>query len=425
MLSPRLAVCLASAILEMSTGGGARERPARPTEDRENRLAPSKKNATAEDLESLALALGIDFRRQDPSAEHPTREDLDAYRKADFGSWLEAQLKNADDSIAPPPASVQNFLSSRQPTVWRAAGLLERDVPEWDLDPHKGSKDLGALLGAVGLNRVLLSAALVEEKAGHHAQAGNLLEASWSLSRFFAGQPDWTAQLIFVTLRKLQAGALRKMAEPPTPWVDRLSGDEPRRRMLDLLEESPPLSGLPEELSLQEVRLAQARAWRGVADRLRELSPCEVAKLSSEEIWKPAVEEIERSLAAGADPSLKTLSDMATPNLTGAIRRAGRLLVDSELTAKVLELKQEKAASRDGRWPERLFDSDSRVCPGAAYEYQSRGGAMSIRFKGQIDDPGAPALALALSFESRPPRATPTPTPARTRRATTPSRPRT
>ena len=96
--------------------------------------------------------------------------------------------------------------------------------------------------------------------------------------------------------------------------------------------------------------------------------------------------------------------------------------MDRELTAKVLELKQEKAASREGSWPAKFYDGDSRVCPGAAYEYQTRGGGMAIRFKGTIDDPSAAALALPLSFEVRAPR--PTPTPARPRGLTATPRPR-
>jgi hypothetical protein len=144
-------------------------------------------------------------------------------------------------------------------------------------------------------------------------------------------------------------------------------------------------------------------------DRLREISPCEVSKLSSEEIWKPAEEEIARSIEAGGDPSLQSLLNITVPNITGSIRRAGRLLVDRELTAKVLEVRQEKAASRDGHWPEKFSDLDSRVCPGSSYEYQTRGAAMAIRFKGPIDDGGSSALVLPLSFEVRAPRPTPTP----------------
>jgi hypothetical protein len=172
----------------------------------------------------------------------------------------------------------------------------------------------------------------------------------------------------------------------------------------------------------EESRRAYARAWSAATYRLGELSPCEVSKLSEEEIWRPAKEEIGRSIESGGDLGLQTLLTIAVPNITSAIRRAGRLLVDRELTAKILELRQEKAASHDGRWPEKLSDPESSVCPGASYEYQSRGAAMAIRFKGAIDDGGGPPLVLPLSFEVRAP--IPTPTPVKARRSTVTPRPR-
>jgi hypothetical protein len=313
------------------------------------------------------------------------------------------------------PASIQSFLEKRQPTLWRVVGLLERDVPQWESDPGAEPRDLAGVTLGVALARILTTTALVEERAGHHAQAGDLLEASWSLSRSFSGQPDLTSQLIAVALGKLQAGALRKMNEPPVQWLDRMSDDEPRRAMLDAVDASLVPGRRADGESLDEIRKAQARAWRAVTDRLRKLSPCEVSKLSSEEIWKPSAEEIERSVEAGVDPSLKILSDIATPNITNAIRRAGRLVVDREVTAKVLEIRQEKAASREGRWPEKFSDIDSRACPGASYEYQTRGAAMAIRFKGPIDDGGSPPLVLPLSFEVRAPRPTRTPVTPRPR----------
>ncbi len=388
---------------------GAQEKP---PGDPDKRLALSKKNAAAEELESLVLSLGLDAHPKDPSAEHPSREDREAYQRAGFGSWLDARLKTADDSITPVPASLQSFLEKRQPTVGRVAGLLERDVPQWDSEPRANPGERPTLALAQ-LARILTASALVEERAGRHAQAADLLEATWSLSRSLSVQPDLMSQLIAVGLGKLQAGALRKMSEPPVQWLDRMSGVEPWRGMLDAVEAEHAPSARAGDAALDESRRAYARAWSAAIDRLRQLSPCEVSKLSSEEIWKPAEEEITRSIEAGGDPSLQTLLTIAVPNITGAIRRAGRLLVDRELTARVLEVRQEKAASRDGRWPEKFLDLDSRVCPGFFYEYQTRGAAMAIRFKGPIDDGGSPPLVLPLSFEVRGPRPTPTPTLAR------------
>ncbi len=129
---------LTPGILAMLLFAGAPDQQEKPAENPDKRMALSKKNAAAEELESLVLAFGLDAHREDPSAEHPLREDIEAYQRAGFGSWLDAQLKTADDSIAPVPASIRSFLDKRQPTLWRVVGLLERDVPRVGFGPASG-----------------------------------------------------------------------------------------------------------------------------------------------------------------------------------------------------------------------------------------------------------------------------------------------
>src|SRR5258706_4543685 len=52
------------------------------------------------------------------------------------------------------------------------------------------------------------------------------LRSVLSLSRALSGQPGVTARLMAVALLKLPTGALRKLSDPPIPWLDRMSGDE-------------------------------------------------------------------------------------------------------------------------------------------------------------------------------------------------------
>jgi hypothetical protein len=352
-LAPGLLVLLLSAATQEQQGKSAGN-PDKP-------LTLSKKNPAAEELESFLLALGLDAHRKDPSAEHPSREDVEAYQRAGFGPWLDAQLKTANDSIASAPSSIRSFLEQRQPTLWRVVGLLERDVPEWDWGQRP---DLDALLPIVTLAKILTAASLVEERGGRHVQAGELLEASWSLSRPLSERSDLTSQLIAISVDRFLAGALRKMSDPPVQWLDRMSGVEPWQRMLDALaDRRPPTQDSGAEPD--EDWKVYVRAWHVVADRLREMSPCEVSKLSSEEIWKPGQEELERrGRESENSTSAAPFLAFAAPNQAAMIRRAGRLLVDRELTARILEIRQEKAASREARWPGKFSDLESRVCPG-------------------------------------------------------------
>jgi hypothetical protein len=398
----------------------AQEGAAKWLEDFEKKFPPVGRNAAAEELERLSLALGLDPHGES-SDERPAKEDVEAYLQAAFGTWLDSQVRTSDDSIASPPPKLAEFLERRQATLWRVVMLLGREVPEWGFDSRKKPNSMPELRVTISLSRILLSAALLEERSGRHAQGANLLEGSWSLYRSVAWQPDLIHQIIGVALAKLQAGVLRKMNEPGFEWLDRLSGDAPKEQMLEAMQSDPLTSSAASgDASLSSMTSSWVRGWRAVADGLRKLSACEISNRSSEEIWKPAKEELERWKEAGGDPGLETIEEISMPNVTSSFRRLARLMVDRELTAKLLQLRFEKAAARPSRWPEKLFDADSRACPGATYEYRSSGAAMSLRFAGSVADPGAP-LVLPLSFEARAPR--PTPGPSRTPRPTVTPRP--
>jgi hypothetical protein len=70
------AFTLAPGILAMLLCAGVSGEQEKPAEYPDKRLALSKRNAAAEELESLVLALGLDAHRGDPSAEHLSREDV-------------------------------------------------------------------------------------------------------------------------------------------------------------------------------------------------------------------------------------------------------------------------------------------------------------------------------------------------------------
>ena len=288
-------------------------------------------------------------------------------------------------------------------------------MPEGGFDARKElSGPVPHLLLVVSLTRILLSAALVEERSGRHVQAADLVEGSWSLYRSVGSQPTLLFQLIGLAVLKLQAGVLRKLSEPAYGWLERLSSEAPKEQMLESLQSEPvALMAAGRGASMGGLYSPWARGWRAVADGLRKLSACEISHRSDEEIWKPATEVIREWSEAGGDREMETMIQIAAPNLSSAIRRLARLMVDRELTLKILELRIEKAAARPSRWPEKLFDADSRVCPGAAYEYRSTGTAMTLRFAGSVAAPEMP-LVLPLSFEARAPR--PTPGPSRTPR---------
>jgi hypothetical protein len=400
-------LCLAAPAAE------AQEGPARWIEDFENRFPATSKNAAAEDLETLGLALGFDARGVG-AEDHPKKEDRDALLNTGHTTWLEAQLSTSDDSITAPPSRFMDFLESRQSTLWRVVGLLEKEIPEWGFDVQSEKSQFPEIVFVAQLSRFLVAVALVEEWGGRHSQASDLLEASWSLYESVAWRPEMVFQLLGYPMARPLVGALRKMSEAPLQWIGRMEGREPLDRALESLRNDALLSlvkgGLLTSASSDSLWV---RLPRVAADLLTKRSACEVSKLSADEIWRPAIEEVSQSIRDEDATELEVVGEISRGNVASALHRAARQVIDSELTGRILELRLERAASRPGRWPEKLFDVDSRVCPGALYQYGSMAGGMSIRFKGVVGEPEGSGKSLPLSFEARAPKPTPTATPTR------------
>lgn len=361
-------------------------------------------------LTERCLALGIDLDPDNPKASHPSAEDVQALARAGPGSWLDAQIAFAEDSLAEPPAALREFLRDRQGPLWSVVAVLEKQAPEPLVSDATGP--VPKVLPFVRLEKLLLAMAFVEARNGNAIEAERALEASWSLGRAFASGKYLLTQLLSVSVERRQAGVLRKLREAPFAWISRLSGDSPWTRMLDAVAEEGTITD-PASPSMDSSRPLRARALAALADGLRNVSPCELPDLSEEEIFRPAGDVFRLEGSEEARAWAFIYKDIVLSNLLSSVRRAGRLMVDRELTLKVLELRFEKAASREGAWPTEYGNLGSSVCPGVLYDYHSDGKSMEIRFDGPVNTPEA-GVVLPLEFRSGAARSTPTPTPTPT-----------
>lgn len=368
-------------------------------------------------LTERCLALGIDLDPDNPRAPHPSAEDMQALSRSGAGPWLDAQISSAEDSVGEPPAGLRDFLKDRHGPLWSVIAVLEKQSPEPLV--KAGSTAMPKLLPFVRLEKLLLATALAEARSGNTIEAERALEASWSLARAFSSGHYLLSQLLSNAVERWQAGVLRKLPETPFSWINRLSSDSPWSRMLDSVAEEGTLTD-PTQVapSMDSSRPVRARALAALADALRRVSPCELPDLSEEEIFQPASDVFRLEGSNEAHASAQGEREIAFDNFLSSIRRAGRLMVDRELTLKVLELRFEKAASRENAWPTAFENLGSSVCPGVVYSYSSDGKSMAIRFDGPVDTPkGGVVLPLefrsgtALAALSPAPAPTPTPIP--------------
>jgi hypothetical protein len=373
-------------------------------------------NAAARELSRRALRLGIDFDPDNPKAEHPSHADAESLDASAAYRWLTDQLGAADDSIAPAPDGLRDFIATRRLALWSVVGLLERETPEWS-SPRAEETAIPPRFAALNrLNRLFVASALTEQRAGNAAEARRLMEASWSIHGSLSRDSDAiSGSMLASAALRLQVGALRKLSEPAVEWLDRLAREDPWRQAIDNFESESaamaagdaPLG--PDALS-DSLPKENVRAHRAVAEALRRISPCDLSSLSAEEIGRPMMEEYRKTRAPGEDPEAiaRLFAEIIVPGLTNRLERAGRLAVEAELTLKILELRLARSGSRDREWPRKLDDASSHICAGATYGYRRSGLGMEIEFRGSPPAPGT-GWTLPLSYathdEPRPARA--------------------
>ena len=341
--------------------------------------------------------LGIDFGRQAEGGD-PRADASQALSRAGVGAWLDAQIDDESAEIGDPSQALRDYLELEQnrDALWAVVAALERDQPEWGPLFGKDGYLVRPFLPVLRLERVLVAAALVEEKAGRPIEAGRLLEGAWVLARSVSLPTNVTTLSIAISADRMTVGALRKMRSPPLQWTGRLSADGPWTRIVEALRvEGTWRREGADELEKRDSEIA-AKSYAAVADFLEKRTPCDPALGSDQDIWKPATD----ALAAETNATKRSLRDFYKENMVGvfsvAIRRAARLEVDREMTLKILQLRLDKDASRDGSWPEKI-DTTSAVCPGASYGYASTPESMTLRFLGTVE---APKGALPLAYRA-------------------------
>src|SRR5262245_53143222 len=151
-------------------------------------------NSTADIMVERSLVLGMDFAPPAPGKSRASNDDVQALAKASPRTWLDAQIKLADDSIAEPPKELRDFLEERREPIWAVVAALEKGPPEWKAMSLE--EQIPRLLPWVHLHKVLLATALVQERDGNAIDAERALEASWSLGRAFENEKTLITRIL-------------------------------------------------------------------------------------------------------------------------------------------------------------------------------------------------------------------------------------
>jgi hypothetical protein len=374
------------------------------------------RTATAAALEIVGLAakLGVDARPDSPALEDLDAETVAASEQARSAAtdYVHRELANPSDAVGKPPKIVARFMDENQATLSALVAVASgRRGIEWDLDVSRGaSTTMPNWAGLTSLQRLLACHTLMHLRRTDSDSALEAIEGIWRIARSLSARPDLLSQLMAMQHARLAAGLLRKARAPAYGWEARLREGQFFQGFLAAFQNDPWPSAYDPALAEQAETLA--RIYRRFADGLIERSGCGWTREDLQHSWDVAV--------SGEPDTEQMAANILPASLFGFLLRSYRLLLDSELTALILEARAERAASRENQWPARLLNLESTVCPGSFYAYRASGGGVWLAYEGSAPSGGDIGLVLPLSFRAAPP---PTPTPTATPASTPTPRP--
>jgi hypothetical protein len=379
-------------------------------------------NETAHRLEELVKPLGLDLTPRDPeeSIRGASRESSSADREwPALSPYLSSQLEKAEAAIDAPPVDVERFLTSHANDLRvLEEELLRSEPPRWNFDPAfrwrfepvslSKRQPIPSFLAMLKLQRVFLAKALVECRAVNSDAAGRALDASWKLNQWMRETPDLMCQLIALAIARMQIGTLRKVEVDASVWRPRLTEHDYKQSAFDTQ-----LRDLwPSPDRYRELEEIKSRSEKSALKRLENRFEEPYANI----VWSDATEKMRLAyLRIKASPVMgkdlwdetygpeKNASDILVaiqmPNMVDCFKRVDRLVIESELTDKVLQARQLRHEN-NLKWPPFVPGIEATRFPDAKWIYSvSSEGAMSLSLSKEPKW-NASGLVLPVRFSS-------------------------
>ena len=371
-----LAVAVCLVLLWPAAGGAYASRKQRQVEnawvgsfgtlqDLLKRYPKSNTNETARRLEELVKPLGLDLTPKDREViiHEPVSRDSESWKAV--SEYLTAQLQKPEATIDPPPQEVGRFLNAHIGGLSAIEEtLLNSPSPAWSFDPTSlpNRQVIPSVRVFLRLQRALLAEALVQAGTDN-AAAERTLEASWKLNNWLRETPDLVCQLIALAIARTQVGALRKVEVDDSVWRSRLAEHDFKRSVFD----TQLLDLWPRPDRSRQLEEIEYRSERSALKRLKSRFEEPYGNI----VWSEALEKMRLAyLRIKASPVMgkdlwdevhgprKNASDIIVsiqmPNMVDCFKRVDRLVIESELTDKILEARQLRREN-NLRWPPSIF----------------------------------------------------------------------
>jgi hypothetical protein len=381
-------------------------------EDLKKKFPKRETNEAAKRLEGLTRGTVFDLTPVVGSIEpEEMRHNTDWNRSQAMFEFLMAEVARPEASIDPPPEEAVRFLEEKRASIDALESLLiAGPPPEWafDLSVPKNDRRAPNGLGQIRLQRILMARALAAARSGLSDASARSLEASWNLNESLRGRPETFSALLGIGIARLEVGVLRKVNVEEDLWRKRLATLDSRSLLLDTL-----VLGYRTEFARtwwdyvsKEYGKAWwlRRAWNVLEAPAHRISMAEYSNLTRDEFANLRDAQL---LDQSLEPPTPDVLDVAHVHVSlqktarNTFARAGRLVVDAELTSKILEAKHLRREN-GGRWPAAIPGIETSRFPGASWRYEVApdGGEMSIALSRALASPEGWKRSLPLRFSS-------------------------
>jgi hypothetical protein len=347
-----------------------------------SRFPRQSENETARQIGPLAAGVGISLDGPAGSAFSAIRSDLVAY--------LSSVLERAEAGIDRPPDAVVSFLAEQGPAIRAVIAKLARaEPPRWGLDLGRGEAGpVPPVIALLQLDRLAGVVALERTRFGDRAGAEQALEACSNLEESLSGRPEVVSQLTAVAAARIEAGLLRKIAVEPGRWRTPLAVHDYRQSLLAAIQ----VEAWQRATAVERAGGAAASRW--VADSL-DATRVLILAFRDAPVSDGDGAGFRRRIAARWTPD--NLSTTEIPNLINAWKRIDRLVIDRELTDKIL---QARMLARGG-WPAAIPGVRKSACVAAHWVYRvGPDQRMRIALSRKLRWPGQPPPILPLRYVS-------------------------
>jgi hypothetical protein len=371
-------------------------------DDLKKKYPKRETNETAKKLEELTRGTVFDLTPVVRAIEpEEMRLGAEWNRSQETVDFLSAQIAKPEASIDPPSEGAIRFLEEKRVALDAIESLLiAGPPPEWalDLSVPENDRRMPNGLGQIRLQRILTARALAAAHGGHNEAAARALEASWNLNESLRGRPEIIPALLSIAIARFQVGILRKVNVEEDVWGKRLETLDGRTVFLDadvILGVRPKFARTWWRYVLEEYGEASwfRRAWQVLEAPAHRVANVEYSDLMRDELSHLRDAPLSDHFSEPPAPDVYTRNSFL---------RADRLVVDAELTSKILQAKSLRRKNA-GRWPAAIPGIEASRYPGASWRYEVSpdGGGMSIALSRELASPYPPdTKLLPLRFSS-------------------------